>query len=142
MKLKIYKGYYSKSKRKEIESDYKSLYLFGDNLEDRNTNYVPYKTQAVIRGLKNSFGIPTKFNRYTRYDSYMSLNELNNTLNKIIPELKKVLLDNNYEYIVYPSFGIGTGKAIDGNPKLTNDDILAFECLTYVRIKILLLELN
>tara|TARA_Y100000593_G_scaffold64940_1_gene119657 strand:+ start:1862 stop:11635 length:9774 start_codon:yes stop_codon:yes gene_type:complete len=36
------------------------IYVFGDNVAQKGTQFRPRKTQAQIRGLKNAFGIPTK----------------------------------------------------------------------------------
>ena len=36
------------------------IYVFGDNVTQKGTQFRPRQTQAQIRGLDNAFGIPTK----------------------------------------------------------------------------------
>jgi hypothetical protein len=60
--VEIYKGFWN---REEVAKQTDKLFLFGDNLEDAKTGYIPSSTQAVIRGLPNAIGIPTKRNRGT-----------------------------------------------------------------------------
>ena len=94
------------------------VYIFGDNTDDRiNTHYIPNKTQAVIRGLPNAFGIDTKksrseqftdkdYNKYVRY-----LNKVFNTLNEQKANGVKFIVSKN---------GIATGKA-ELPPRLHNE---------------------
>ena len=50
--------------RAEVAADTEYTYLFGDNTNDRlNTKHIPYKTQAVIRGLPNAIGIDTRYSQ-------------------------------------------------------------------------------
>ena len=55
-----------------MKANPKCLYVFGDNLEDKESGYVPSTTQAVIRGLKNAFSIVTKMDRKLSQDSFIS----------------------------------------------------------------------
>ena len=50
-------------KRADVKKDVGFLYLFGDNLEDAESGVVPKRTQAVIRGLENAIGIPTRISK-------------------------------------------------------------------------------
>ena len=50
------------------------IYLFGDNVADRNTKKKG-KGQAAIRGLPNAFGIPTKHSAKTTDDAYFKDDE-------------------------------------------------------------------
>lgn len=50
--------------RAGVAADTEYTYLFGDNTNDRlNTQHIPTKTQAVIRGLPNAIGIDTRYSR-------------------------------------------------------------------------------
>ena len=61
-KVEIYKGFWT---REEVAKQTDKVFLFGDNFEDAETGHVPSSTQAVIRGLPNAIGIPTKISRRT-----------------------------------------------------------------------------
>ena len=85
----------------------KILFLFSDNDKDKNTN-IPGGNQAVIRGLKNAFGIRTGYSggfiggfRDDRleYNKKMIMDDLK--------YLKKI--SKKYKKIVYSSRGFGTG---------------------------------
>lgn len=87
------------------------IFVFGDNIKDAETGYVPTSTQAVIRGCENAYGIPTKRNRGTCKSAYFSdddLDEFKALVDKCIADLKA--LSEQYN-IVLPVAGIGTGKA-------------------------------
>ena len=68
-KILPYEGFWT---RAEVEANPKCLYVFGDNLEDKESGYVPSTTQAVIRGLKNAFSIITKMDRKLSPNSFIS----------------------------------------------------------------------
>ena len=71
-KILPYEGIWT---RAEVEADPENIYVFGDNLADAETGYVPSVTQAVIRGLPNAFGIITKIDRKLSQESF--LNDIN-----------------------------------------------------------------
>ena len=112
-KVQVQEDYYS---RAEIEkaNDSSTVYIFGDNTDDRiNTKYVPKSTQAVIRGLPNTLGIDTKKNRGTDENAYFSDNDLaryEKYLNKVFERIDRFIKEG--KTIVLPKDGIGTGKAL------------------------------
>ena len=112
-KVQVREGYYN---RAEIEkaNDSSTVYIFGDNTDDRiNTKYVPKSTQAVIRGLPNTLGIDTKKNRGTDENAYFSDNDLaryEKYLNKVFERIDRFIKEG--KTIVLPKDGIGTGKAL------------------------------
>ena len=78
-----------KTKRFSIELAHKHptyLFVFGDNLVGNGQG-----GQAIIRYCKNSFGIPTKKLPSSLPDSFFN--------------------DDNFEFIVFPEDGLGTGLA-------------------------------
>jgi hypothetical protein len=101
--------------REQVKADKKRLYLFGDNLADMESGYVPTKTQAVIRGLFNAVGIPTKKGRgYEDSDYFWDTDEDFKIFKDKIDEIIYVTRRRVEEFghtIVIPSGGIGTGRA-------------------------------
>lgn len=129
------KRYYN---REQVAKDTKRVYVFGDNFVDAQNGYVPSKTQAVIRGLPNAIGIPTKRDRNRYNDSYLTdsdydFNLFKGAVDAAIKKLEAIIDKNNELYekaqleqdpmkkqalldqiitIVYPAGGIGTGAAM------------------------------
>ena len=68
-KILPYEGIWT---RADVEADPENIYVFGDNLADAETGYVPSVTQAVIRGLPNAFGIITKIDRKLSQESFLN----------------------------------------------------------------------
>lgn len=103
--------------RDVVNNNKKSLYLFGENCLHKNTNKIPSKTQAVIRGLSNSVGIRTCYKpgsgfRDNTYDKNIKM--IREDFEEIISKTKKY----TYINIVAPGDGIGTGVAnLDLAPK-------------------------
>ena len=64
----------TKLTRKLLEDNPDKIYLFGDNVADRGTKKKG-GGQAVIRGLPNAFGIPTKHSAKTTDDAYFKDDE-------------------------------------------------------------------
>ena len=92
-----------------VKANPDKVFLFGDNIADAKTGYVPKSTQAVIRGQENAIGIPTKKNRGTANGSYFTdadFNEFKQGVDAAISSAKKT-----GKQIVIPEAGIGTGKA-------------------------------
>lgn len=124
--------------REQVAKDTKRVYVFGDNFVDAANGYVPAKTQAVIRGLPNTIGIPTKRNRYKYTDSYLTDSDYDfslfkNAVDEAVQKMESIIDRNNALYekaqieddpkkkqalldqivtIVIPSAGIGTGAAM------------------------------
>ena len=83
------------------------LYLFSDNDKDKNTN-IPGGNQAVIRGLKNAFGIRTGYSG--GYSGGFRDDKLEYNKKMIKDDLKTLKrISKKYKKIVYSSQGFGTG---------------------------------
>lgn len=100
------KKYYT---REQVEREQDKVFLFGDNLADAKTGYVPRATQAVIRGLPNAIGIPTKRTRGTQNRDYFTDADFEEAKKLIDDAINKALATG--KTIVLPQDGIGTGKA-------------------------------
>lgn len=105
-KVEIQEAYYT---RKQVEKEKDKVFLFGDNIEDAKNNYHPRSTQAVIRGLQNAIGIPTKKTRGTRDKDYFTDNDFEEAKKLIDEAIDKAVKSG--KTIVIPKDGIGTGKA-------------------------------
>lgn len=106
MRIFLYHGYWD---RQTVARDTKCVYLFGDNLADAASGYVLSRTQAVIRGLPNAIGIPTKKTRGTDPNAYFTDKELTWFAFLVDVAIHKAL--ESGKDIVIPADGIGTGKA-------------------------------
>lgn len=95
--------------RKDVEADPDSVYLFGDNLADARKGYIPKFTQAVIRGLKNAIGIPTKRDRGIKPFAYFTEADLEEFKDYVDTAIHKAIATG--KPIVIPEDGIGTGAA-------------------------------
>lgn len=96
--------------RTSVALDVDFVYLFGDNLSDAENGYVPYKTQAVIRGLPNAIGICTKRDRYTRDGSYLNDGDYGWFTVHVDTQIRVAI--NSGKNIALPTMGIGTGVAM------------------------------
>ena len=96
--------------RTSVALDTDFVYLFGDNLSDAENGYVPYKTQAVIRGLPNAIGICTKRDRYVRDGSYLNDGDYGWFTVHVDTQIRLAL--NSGKNIALPTMGIGTGMAM------------------------------
>ena len=105
--VEIYKGNWT---RADVAKQTDKVFLFGDNYEDAKNGHVPSITQAVIRGLPNAIGVPTKIDRGTVEESYMSDYEYEDNIAAIDEAIDKAL--ESGKTIVIPEAGIGTGKAM------------------------------
>jgi hypothetical protein len=111
--------------RELVQSTPNVLYVFGDNTWRRGNG-----GQAIIRGLPNTFGIATKLKPSQEEDSYFTDNSSN--LKYILDDIIKLDIirkSNNYDVIMFPSGGLGTGlsKMPEKCPKLfdvMNDALL------------------
>lgn len=102
------------------------LFVFGDNDQKFGK-----KGQAVIRDETNSIGIPTK--KYPSYhrSSYYTDNEYETNCKKIdkaFDNLELLAINNDYNVIVFPKDGLGTG--------LSKLDVYAPRTLLYINKKI------
>ena len=113
--VEIFNG---KWKRYDVSKDTNRIYLFGENEKrtsgsniDNGVSY-PNSTQAVIRGLKNTYGIITKKDQYENKDSYYTEKDKDKYV-KYLDNVFKILNDRKLkgEKFVISSDGIGTGKA-------------------------------
>ena len=105
--------------RQEVAENTDKVYLFGDNIKDAtdaaNGNpHVPVKTQAVIRGLDNAIGIPTKRNREHYADSYFGntdgdFNLFKKGVDEAIAKARQAIAEG--KQVIIPAEGIGTGAA-------------------------------
>ena len=98
------------------------IYVFGDNVTQKGTQFRPRQTQAQIRGLDNAFGIPTKQDVGTQpidywYDINGKMDEKNKIqIDQAIKEIEEYS-DQNDMPINIPwnsdrqIWNIGTGKA-------------------------------
>lgn len=99
--------YISKFTRKMVRENSSVYFVFGDNLERTGT-----KGQAIIRGLPNTIGVPTKKSpsmhpRAFFTDSELAANKL--VIDKAFREIKSKLKQGYY--IALPKNGLGTGLA-------------------------------
>lgn len=104
MSVSIFQGYWTR----KIVKDYPNcLFVYGDN--DRGFGK---GGQAIIRGLKNTIGIPTKKYPSNREKSFYTDEEYDKNCQKIdkaIEKIKKVFYEKGYDYLVLPKDGFGTG---------------------------------
>ena len=112
-KILPYEGIWT---RAEVEADPENIYVFGDNLADAETGYVPSITQAVIRGLPNAFGIITKIDRKLSQESFLNdrnFGQYRFYLYNILFSLRNKLKAGKNVYVPMKDGQIllGTGKA-------------------------------
>lgn len=82
-----------------------SLFIYGDNDIQKGCG-----GQAIIRNCKNTVGIPTKKLPNNLETSFYNDNELENNKIKINMAINNILEKaKNYEVIVLPTDGFGTG---------------------------------
>jgi hypothetical protein len=103
-KLRLYPGFWD---RKTVERRSNCLFVFGDNDVHKGAG-----GQAIIRGLPNSIGIPTKKYPNNNPDSFYTDLEYFSNKRKIELAIQTIISESpNYKYIVLPQNGIGTGLA-------------------------------
>ena len=104
MSIIIFEGYWT---RKDVTRNSHCLFVFGDNDIEKGKG-----GQAIIRGLKNTAGIPTKKYPSNWKSSFYTDDEYKENCQKIkdaIELIKKRVHEEKYEYIVLPKDGFGTG---------------------------------
>lgn len=103
MKVTLMKEWYT---QKMCIDNPDCLFIFGDNMIGKGMG-----GQAIIRQAPNAFGIPTK-RLPSRYASaYMSDKQDEYAAINSRLELLKEVLANEYDEIVFPLDGLGTGLA-------------------------------
>ena len=95
--------------RDKVAADACAVYLFGENYAQEGTDFVPGGTQAVIRGLPNAIGIPTKNDPRTGEWSYLSDKQFSTFKDSTMAAIKKAM--DSGKVVVIPIDGIGTGAA-------------------------------
>lgn len=99
-KVLIWNGYYNE---RSCQKHSNAIFIFGDNCVDSG-----YGGQAIIRDQSNAFGIPTDYSPTCKFSdkNYESnVNFIKLAVQKIVKKSSK------YDYIYFPSNGIGTGLA-------------------------------
>lgn len=104
--VRVQKEWYE---REKVAADAYSVYLFGENYQQNGTDYVPMATQAVIRGLPNAIGIPTKNDPRTGDFSYLTDKQFSQFKKSTMGAITKAMKSG--KVIVVPADGIGTGAA-------------------------------
>ena len=99
--------------REEVSKDTNHVYLFGDNIKDASDTkaFIPKSTQAVIRGLPNAIGIPTKKTRGTGADAYFYDNNVDFEIFKALVDKAIDKAKASKKPIKISAYGIGTGAA-------------------------------
>jgi hypothetical protein len=82
------------------------LYVFGDNLQRRGRG-----GQAVIRDCDNAVGLATKHFPTMNDNAFFSSIDKQTVL-KEIQDVKDAMIIGEYEELVLPSDGLGTGRAM------------------------------
>jgi len=93
--------------REEVSSHPNKLYIFGENSTQKETSVIG-GGQAVIRGLPNTFGLCTLTSIGNPW-SDDSFESNKTTIDMDVFYLKEKA--KNYETIVFPEQGLGTGRA-------------------------------
>lgn len=103
-KIVIFKGYWSVADVKRYPH---ALFIFGDNNVGLSKG-----GQAIIRGLPNAIGIPTKKYPSDHPNSFYTDSEYSDNVKRITTAINKIIaLAPSYKYVVLPEDGLGTGLA-------------------------------
>lgn len=100
-KVEISRNWYTTT---ECESNPNKIFVFGDNCVRMGRG-----GQATIRGMRNAFGVATKISPSINKKDYFSDNNYNNNCRIIEEDLLKIFNDPNFDTIVFPYDGLGTG---------------------------------
>ena len=90
-----------------VKNNPNKLFVFGDNMLRYGNS-----GQAVIRDLPNTFGIATKRSPRTVNAAYFS--DTDDDMDAVFHDIRKLYLIsrcNVFTHIVFPTKGIGTGRA-------------------------------
>ena len=103
-KVVVFKGFWTVE---DVQKNPHALFIFGDNNIGRGKG-----GQAIIRGLPNAIGIPTKKYPSNDPESFYTDAEYNENITKINTAINIIVgLSTSYKYIVLPEDGLGTGLA-------------------------------
>lgn len=103
-KIVIFDGYWSILDVKRYPH---ALFVFGDNNVGLGAG-----GQAIIRGLPNAIGIPTKKYPSDHPNSFYTDAEYADNTKRITAAINKIItLSSSYKYVVLPQDGFGTGLA-------------------------------
>jgi len=104
-KLKIWEGFWTVG---DVSNNPTWLFIFGDN-----DVKIGCGGQAIIRHLKNAHGIPTKKYPQSTADSFYNDKEYTQNCNNIKKAFDDLFQKQvQYDKIIFPSNGIGTGLAM------------------------------
>lgn len=106
VRVRVQQAWYERDK---VEADQDAVYLFGDNYMQQGKPIVPKSTQAVIRGLPNAIGIPTKHSPYGHDSAYLRDGDFKKFKASTLAAINEAL--SSGKVIVIPADGIGTGAA-------------------------------
>lgn len=90
-----------------VKANPNKLFVFGDNMLRYGKG-----GQAVIRDLPNTLGIVTKREPRTGKDAYFS--DAEDEMDTLLQDIRKLWLIsrcNTFTHIVFPTKGLGTGRA-------------------------------
>jgi hypothetical protein len=111
VKIVKFRGYWNKE---DVINNPNCIFMFGDNAEQINTK-VEGGGQAIIRGLPNAMGLPTKASAGIDDDDYFTDDkiELNKAYLTLYMELIKdrIIHDTQIDTLVVPEVDFGTGWA-------------------------------
>ncbi len=100
----IFDGYWT---RDDVKRHKNALFIFGDNNAGIGNG-----GQAIIRGLPNTAGIPTKKYPSNSYKAFYRDSEYEENKAHIRNAINDILgRSDNYKYLVLPADGFGTGLA-------------------------------
>ena len=103
-KIIIFNGYWSIADVKKYKN---ALFVYGDN--DAGLGK---RGQAIIRGLSNTIGIPTKKYPSNNNKSFYNDGEFDENIIKIKNAINNIIKESiKYKYVVFPEDGFGTGLA-------------------------------
>ena len=90
-----------------VKNNPNKLFVFGDNMLRYGKG-----GQAIIRDLPNTLGIVTK--RAPRTDEFAYFSDADDEMDAMLQDIRKLYLINRcnvFTHIVFPTKGIGTGRA-------------------------------
>ena len=103
-KITYFKGFWDRS---DVETNPDWLFIYGDNNIGQGLG-----GQAIIRGLSNTLGIPTKKYPNNAYKSFYTDLEYSDNIERIQKAISKIIqVEYKYKFIVLPENGLGTGLA-------------------------------
>ena len=104
--IEIFSGYWTID---DVRNNQNKLFVYGDNNIKKGRG-----GQAIIRDEGNTIGIPTKKLPNNNINSYYTDNDFDDNKKKIdlaVNNLLKKFMKDQYEVLVFPEDGLGTGLA-------------------------------